>query len=156
MKRIACFIFILVFICQAEAQTTTRTYKFIHLTDKNNMLADYIQLVFDNDSIVKGTYYGNEDGFHYKGDIEFRNIKSEWYNISFSVLGCTFSKEMASPFEKVEYSYFFEMEKNIPLELRYDIDFLGNISSEKLDLQRTLVLYMSRSDKMIFTLEKTE
>lgn len=155
MRKIVCIIFIFMVSRPAEAQSVTRTYVFRHLSDKNAMLADYIQLVFENDSVISGTYFGNEDDAHYKAEIKFEEPIEQNNTRYFSVSNFAFSKKMATPFEDIKYLPATES-KGIPIHLEYPINFFGTISNEKLDLHRTLTSYHSRADEMPFVLEKTE
>ena len=128
---------------------TTRIYKFEYTSSTSEKLTDYIQLVFQKDSVVKGKYYGNEDDFHFSADIKFdKYIQND--NFSFSLVNYRFCDKDSNPFQEVNY---FEL-KELPFNLKEGANFSGIISEKQLVLQRTFWFYDSRFDKMTFVLVK--
>ena len=154
MNSILLYIFtVLLPVYQVDTTTTTRTYKFEHASETNKLLTDHIQLVFKNESVIKGTYYGNDFGHQFVADIKFDKERKN-SNSLFTLINYRFCRENSDPFEKDK---FYKIEK-VPFELEHEeaITFRGAISNTKLDLRRTLLCYDSRSDQMQFTLEKEE
>lgn len=150
MKITLLYLYLALFsVYQTNTSTITRTYKFEHISDKNELLTDYIQLVFQDDSIIKGVYYGNENDYHFVSDIKFKDTSG---NISFSLTNYRFCNENADPFHKIEYC---EM-KSLPFDLEHGNNFRGTVTSKQLHLERTLWHYDSKFDSMLFTLEKEE
>ncbi len=132
---------------------TTRIYKCEKISNTNEVLADHIQLVFKDNSVIKGIYYGNDFGCHFVADIKFDKENQKNINL-FSLVNYRFCKENSDPFLQ---NKFYNIEK-VPFELEHEngIAFQGTISDTKLDLKRTLLWYDSRFDQMYFTLEKED
>lgn len=141
------FISVLFSISQTDVSLKTKTYKFEHSSENSETLTDYIQLTFKDGSAIEGTYYGNEDDYHFISDIKF-DTNSSNEEIRFSLTEYTYCSGYPTPFRKAKY---LEM-KNGPLKGK--IHFNGTISSEHLQLNRTFYYYDSRFDKMLFTLVK--
>lgn len=138
---------------QTKANTVIRTYKFEHTTTRNELLTDYIQLVFKDTIIVKGIYYGNDynyrhnSNYHFVADIKFNDVDCNGLHY-LSLYNYQFSKEKTTPFKKAKY---YEL-KEIPDETKHGINFFGTITKTKLDLRRTLFWHDSRVDIMPFEL----
>ena len=130
---------------------TVKTYKFEYASNESKNPADYIELVFEKDSIVKGTYYGNEDNIHYVTDLKFDKYNQK-DTLSFTLINYKYSYDESTPFHKVNY--------NNTEKLRYEIDngvnFSGIISEKKLSLDRVFWYYHSRFDRMTFNIVKAE
>ena len=151
MNSILLYIFtILLPVYQVDTTIVTRTYKFEHASETNKLLTDHIQLVFKNELVIKGTYYGNDFGHHYVADIKFDKERQN-NNTLFTLINYRFCRENSDPFKETK---FYNIEK-VPFEFEHEngIKFRGTIFNTKLDLRRTLLCYDSRSDQMQFTLE---
>lgn len=136
-------------ISQTDVSLTTRTYKFEHSSENSETLTDYIQLTFKGDSVIKGTYYGNEDDYHFISDIKF-NTNNSNEDARFSLTEYRYCSGYCTPFRKAKC---LEMKNG---SLKGEIQFWGAISPKQLELNRTFYYYDSRFDEMLFTLVKEE
>jgi len=144
-----CVFTVFIYFNRPTTLVATKTYKFERSSDKNVKLTDYIQLVSQNDSIVEGKYYGNENGFHFVADIKFdKNVTNNAF--SFSLINYKFCREESNPFYQINY---YEID-SLPFNLKERVNFYGIMSGKQLVLRRTFWYYDSRFDKMIFNLVK--
>jgi hypothetical protein len=155
MNTIFLYLFSLLLpLYQTTPLATTRTYKYEYTFNNNEKQTDYIQLVFQDDSIIKGLYYSNEydyrnkNNIHCVADIKFE--KSE--HLNFSLTNYMFCNENSNPFDKIKYT----KKENLQFNLKDGVNFDGIISGKQLILRRVFYYYDSRFDEMTFNLVEEE
>lgn len=142
---------------QTDARTVTKTYKF-ERTYNNELLTDYIQLVFKGTTIIKGMYYWNDnriekDDYHFVANMLFEENSKDGF-ISFYLVDPKFCRENSSPFVK---NKFHKLDKSSSIFCEeHAIHILGTVENTELNLHSAFSWYDSRTDHMPFVLIKEE
>ncbi|MUV03074.1 hypothetical protein GN157_05065 [Flavobacterium rakeshii] len=148
MKLLLYFLLSLMCTGQASNTHTKRIYKFEHASNGNKGQVDYIQLVFEKDSIKGGKYYGNENNIHFVADIEFNeDIQCDY--LVFTLNNYVFCDNDSNPYQRVACLQKDNPEFDVLLDMPR---FRGDISSGQLILNRIFDYYSGRFDDMTFTL----
>lgn len=146
MKKRLLFLLLFVgFYCNAQV----KTYLYNHKEANGEVFKDYITLTFNNNSIVKGVYYGNQPEMSFVADVDFEENKST--ELSFNLTNYKFSRQTVSPYSKAQY---FE-----PKKLAFALSegsYSGYIVDNELQLQFTWVYADSATKEMVFSLVKKE
>ncbi|MFL9838471.1 hypothetical protein ABS768_13230 [Flavobacterium sp. ST-75] len=146
MKKCLLFLLLLVgFYCNAQV----KNYLYNHKEANGEVFKDYITLIFNNNSIVKGVYYGNQPEISFVADIDFEENKST--ELSFNLTNYEFSRQIVSPYIKAQY---FE-----PKKLAFALNegyYFGYVVDNELQLQFTWVSADSATKDMVFKLVKKE
>lgn len=148
MKLLLYFLLFLTCISQASIAQTTRTYKFEYSLNGREGQVDYIQLVFEKDSIKGGKYYGNENNIHFVADIEFKEDTKDNF-LSFKLNNFMFCDNDSTPYQRVVCLQKDNPEFDVSLDIPR---FRGDISSGQLILNRVFDYYSGRFDDMTFSL----
>jgi len=135
---------------QSKSVAQEKIYVYEHLSSRGEKLSDYIQLFFNNDTIVSGVYYGNAEYISFVADIKFKTENDNHY-LNFSLTKYRYTFEKVFPYKKLD----FINSECLSNQIYKDDNFSGYIKDDGLDLYWGRLFFENNNFRMFFKLLKT-